>query len=182
MSRVVFLLEEASMKILLEGLLPRLFPDLKFLCIAHEGKNDLEKSIPRKLNAWNEPDVRFVVVRDNDNGDCLRIKDRLRALCTSAGRTETLVRIVCQELEAWYLGAPEALAQAYRQPKLANLAEKAKYREPDKLPKPSADLEKLLPEFQKLDCARRMGEILSESDHRSPSFRAFLSGLRRITA
>jgi hypothetical protein len=37
MSRVVFLLEELSMKTLLEGLLPRLVPDLPFLCVTHEG-------------------------------------------------------------------------------------------------------------------------------------------------
>ena len=51
MNRVVFLLEEASMRDLLNGLLPRLYPDLTFLCLAHEGKSDLERSIPRKLRA-----------------------------------------------------------------------------------------------------------------------------------
>ena len=55
MNRIVFLLEEYSMKVLLEGLLPRLFPELPFLCIPHQGKQDLEKSIPRKLRAWREP-------------------------------------------------------------------------------------------------------------------------------
>jgi len=69
MSRVVFLLEERSMKILLEELLPRLVPGMPFICIPHEGKQDLEKSISRKLRAWREPGARFVVVRDNDGGD-----------------------------------------------------------------------------------------------------------------
>ena len=59
MNRVVFLLEEYSMKALLDGLLPRLFPDLLFQCVPHDGKGDLEKSIPRKLRAWREPGVRF---------------------------------------------------------------------------------------------------------------------------
>ena len=94
MSHIVFLLEEPSMKILLEGLLPRLFPGLNYLCIAHDGKNDLDKSIPRKLKAWNDPQVRFVVLRDNDNGDCVQLKQRLRGMCAAAGRPETLVRIV----------------------------------------------------------------------------------------
>jgi len=49
---LVFLPEERSMKTFLEALLPRLFPDLAFFCIAHEGKSDLEKSIPRKLKGW----------------------------------------------------------------------------------------------------------------------------------
>lgn len=52
MSRLVFLLEEYSMAVLLEDLLPRIYPDLPFLCMSHEGKQDLEKSIPRKLRAW----------------------------------------------------------------------------------------------------------------------------------
>ena len=63
MRRIVFLLEERSMKVLLDGLLPRLFPDVAFLCVPHEGKQDLEKSLPRKLRAWREPGVRFVVLR-----------------------------------------------------------------------------------------------------------------------
>ena len=37
MNRVVFLLEEYSMKALLDGLLPRLFPDLLFQCVPHDG-------------------------------------------------------------------------------------------------------------------------------------------------
>lgn len=68
---IVFLLEEPSMKALLEGMLPRLFPGLNFQCVSHEGKSDLDKSIPRKLRAWREPGVRFIIVRDNDNANCI---------------------------------------------------------------------------------------------------------------
>jgi hypothetical protein len=78
--RVIFLLEEPSMKSLLEGLLPRLFPGWiereHFLCIAHQGKSDLDASIPRKLKAWQFPDDRFVIVRDNDNADCISMKSK----------------------------------------------------------------------------------------------------------
>ena len=63
------------MAVLLEGLLPLLYPGLPFQCVSHEGKNDLEKSIPRKLRAWREPGVRFVIIRDNDGGDCRRVKE-----------------------------------------------------------------------------------------------------------
>ena len=45
MRKVIFLLEELSMKAFLEGYLTRLMPDLDFLFIQHEGKQDLEKSI-----------------------------------------------------------------------------------------------------------------------------------------
>ena len=121
MSRIVFLLEDYSMKVLLDGLLPRLFPELSFLCVPHEGKQDLEKSLPRKLRAWREPGVRFVVVRDNDGADCRDLKSRLVALCASGGREDALVRIACQEVEAWYLGDPEALAAVYGEPTLRAL-------------------------------------------------------------
>ena len=117
-TRVVFLLEEESMKVLLEGLLPRIFPQLNFQCIHHEGKSDLEKSIPRKLRAWREPGVRFVVLRDNDGTDCVFLKQRLLKICSDAGGKDTLVRIVCEELEAWYLGEPDALAEAFDDEKL----------------------------------------------------------------
>ena len=62
---------------LLEVLLPRLFPGLSFQCVPHEGKQDLEKSIPRKLKAWRVPGVFFCVIRDNDSGDCRALKERL---------------------------------------------------------------------------------------------------------
>ena len=101
------------MRDLLYGLLPRLYPDLTFLCLVHEGKSDLEKSIPRKLRAWREPGVRFVVLRDNDGDDCMHLKQKLARICQESGRADTLVRIVCQELEAWYLGEPDALADAF---------------------------------------------------------------------
>lgn len=86
MRRIVFLLEEYSMKVLLEGLLPRWFPGLDFLCVPHEGKQDLEKSIPRKLQAWREPGVRFVVLRDDDGADCRALESRRVELCRDAGR------------------------------------------------------------------------------------------------
>ena len=55
MSRVVFLLEEYSMKVLLDGLLPRLFPGLPFLCVPHEGKHDFERSMLKER--FRDPDA-----------------------------------------------------------------------------------------------------------------------------
>ena len=100
MNKIVFLVEEASMKELLDGLLPRLFPDMSFLCISHNGKTHLERNARTKLRGWREPGVRFVILRDADLGDCVEIKRRLVQMCEDSGRPDTLVRIVCQELEA----------------------------------------------------------------------------------
>ncbi len=40
MKRIVFLLEEYSMRVFLEGFPPRFFPDLNYQCIHHEGRRD----------------------------------------------------------------------------------------------------------------------------------------------
>ena len=182
MNRVVFLLEEASMRDLLYGLLPRLYPDLTFQCLVHEGKSDLEKSIPRKLRAWREPGVRFVVLRDNDGDDCMHLKQKLVRICQESGRADTLVRIVCQELEAWYLGEPAALADAFEIEKLREIGRKARFRDPDAVQQPSQALRRLVPGFRKVNGARTMASYLSRARNRSRSFQVLLSGLDRVYA
>jgi hypothetical protein len=180
MSRIVFLLEERSMKILLEGLLPRLVPGISFICIPREGKQDLEKSIPRKLRAWREPGVRFVLVRDNDGGDCKALKQRLMAICAEAGRADTLIRIACQELEAWYFGEPTAPAKAFGKVRLNDIGNKSRYRKPDMIQQPSREIKKLIPEFQKVSGARKMSRHLSKDGNRSRSFQVFMDGILRL--
>jgi len=179
-NRIVFLLEEHSMRVFLEGLLPRAVPGLSFLCITHEGKNDLEKSIPRKLRAWREPGARFMIVRDNDGADCRRLKASLLALIPEERRPHTLVRLACQELEAWYFGEPAALAAAFSAPELASLGARARFRKPDVIQEPSAALAELAPAFQKVSGARAMGRLLDPDDNGSTSFRVFLDGIRRL--
>ena len=179
MSRVVFLLEEYSMKVLLDGLLPRLFPELRFLCVPHDGKHDLEKSIPRKLKAWREPGVRFVVMRDNDRGDCRQTKRRLTELCTEGGRRDTIVRLACQELEAWYLGASDALAEAFHREDLRTIGDKARFRDPDAIDQPAKALAELVDEFQKISGARHLAQHLSRTN-RSRSFQVMIEGLDRV--
>jgi hypothetical protein len=182
MSRIVFLLEERSMKVLLDGLLSRIFPDLRFLCVPHEGKQDLEQSIPRKLRAWREPGVRFVVIRDNDGGQCVALKGGLRKLCEQGGRDDTLVRIACQELEAWYLGDPDALAAVFGNERLRRIGNKARYRDSDAVTRPSDALASLAPAFQKVSGARQMAKHLSRERNRSRSFQIMLEGIERLRA
>ena len=179
MSRLVFLLEEYSMKVLLDILLPRLVPNLQFLCVPHEGKQDLEKSVLRKLRAWREPGVRFVVLRDKDGGDCRELKCKLKSLCDAGGRSDVLVRIACEELEAWYLGEPAALAKAFQNKKLSRLRAEARFRDPDAVVRPSDVIKELVPEFQKVSGARRMAGVLTRKGNRSRSFQALLKGIDR---
>lgn len=183
--RLVFLLEEPSMKVLLDGLLPKLVPGWAagehFLCVPHEGKSDLLRSVPRKLAAWRIPDDRFVVMHDNDGADCQAVKARLVRLCADSRRPDTLVRLVCQELEGWYLGDLDALADAFDAPKLLAPAARKRYLDPDTVMKPSEELKRLVPAFQKGVAARRMGTALRDPDqNRSRSFQVFVAGVRRL--
>jgi hypothetical protein len=182
MKRLVFLLEEYSMKVFLDDLLPRFFPDLPFLCVQHEGKHDLEKSISRKLRAWKEPGVRFVVVRVNDGGDCHALKVKLVSLCKEGQRDDAIVRIACQELEAWYFGDLDAVAEAFEDERLRDLAEKERFRDPDAVVGPARALEDLVPAFQKVSGARRMAAVIQRDRNRSRSFQAFVDGVARAAA
>lgn len=182
--RIVFLLEEPSMKILLDGLLPRLLSGAvegqHFLCVPHEGKSDLDRSVPRKLSAWRVPGDRFVILRDNDSADCVQSKARFQALCHANGRPETLVRLVCQELESWYVGDLQALAQAFENPKLNTPALRKRFVAPDDWQKPSVEVKRLVPAFQKGSGARAMAVCLNETGNLSRSFQVFVAGVRRI--
>lgn len=183
--RLVFLLEEPSMKLLLEGLLPRLMPGWvagqHFLCVAHQGKSDLDLSIPRKLSAWQYPGDRFVIVRDNDAADCVAVLKKIKGLCAVAGRPDTLVRLACQELEAWYLGDLEAVAAAFEQPKANTPALRKRFANPDSWEKPSVELKRLVPSFQKGAGARAMAQHLRNPEHnRSHSYGKFVTGVQRV--
>jgi Domain of unknown function (DUF4276) len=178
---LVFMLEERSMKVFLEGLLPRVLPpEVPFKLIPHEGKTDLERSIARKLRTWRTPDTRFVVVRDQDSGDCTKIKQRLSKLCHDAGKAEAHVVIACRELEAWFIGDLEAVGRAYDQPALAALQDKAKYRDPDHVSSPSRELAALVPGYGKVDGARRMGTCMPPDRSRSRSFTHFIRKVKAI--
>jgi len=105
MTTLVFMLEEPSARAALEGYLPRVLPahvDVRYLVF--EGKQDLEKRMARSMRAWRLPDSRFIVLRDQDSGDCLVIKQRLVERCQEGRRSDAVVRIACRQLEAWFIG------------------------------------------------------------------------------
>jgi hypothetical protein len=183
MTQMVFLLEEPSMKALLDGFLPKVVPQsIEVITIPHEGKSDLERSIPRKLRAWRMPQAHFFIVRDQDAADCRLVKKELLKLTRGAGRAHVCVRIACRELESWILGDTEALAQVFQKPALRKLAVKELLRNPDALGSPAQELKKLVPEYQKVSGARAIGPRLDAKRSSSESFRAFVSAVELAVA
>ena len=180
MSTVVFLLEEESARDLVEGLLPRLVPEVCVQYLVFEGKQHLEGEITRKLRGWQKPGSRFGVLRDQDAGDCRHVKRRLVDLAEASGRRDVLVRVACREIESWLLGDWKAVALAFERPQLAEQAKKAAYRDPDKLSNPVAELRKYIFDYQKRDGARRIGRYLDPGRSTSTSFKVFCSGVRQL--
>lgn len=182
--KLVFLLEEESMKRALEGILPRLLPEgVDYKLVPHEGISHLERSIPTKLRGWREPNVRFVIVRDQESHpDCKALKAKLAGLCAEAGRPDSLVRIVCCALESWFLADLAAVGTAFGKPGTAKHQMKNPQRTPDHIVSPVQLLKQFIPTYQKISGARAIGPHLDIENTRSPSFRAFIDGVRRVAA
>ena len=177
---LVVLLEEPSAEDFLREIIRKVVPET--VCVhflVFEGKQDLEKQLPRRVRGWLQPNSRFFVMRDQDSGDCRQIKNRLVDLCVQAGRADAVVRIACRELESFFLGDLEAVAKAFNRPQIARHRQTAKYRNPDLLGSPVDELRKLVPGYQKREGARRISPFLNLEVNQSRSFIAVIAGLNK---
>lgn len=178
--KLVFMTEEMSMKCFLDGILPKVLPEeISYITIPHEGKSDLQKSIPIKLRAWTESGVKFVIVQDQDTNDCRELKQKLIELCKFDSH-EKLIRIACRELEAWYFGDLQAVSVAYGK-NLTKLANKSAYRIPDNIMNPKKELRKYLPNHQQISGAKKIAEHIDVDRNTSHSFKCFIQGVGRLT-
>jgi hypothetical protein len=182
MKTIVFFLEEPSAKEMLEGLLPRILPpDATPRYIVFQGKQDLEKNLVKRLRGWLLPGSVFVVMRDQDAGDCVTVKKRLVDLCLQAGKEDTLVRIACRELESFYLGDLQAVEKGLGLRGIASEQRKSKFRNPDELGNPSEELSKLTHGiYQKKPGSRAIAPCFDLSANKSNSFNVLLAGIKRL--
>jgi hypothetical protein len=178
MKHLVFLLEEPSAQDALQAWVPAWLPgDVQVHYQVFQGKQDLERKMVMRMRGWLLPNTRFIVMRDQDSGDCKEVKAGLVKRCTEAGRPDAIVRVACRELEAFFLGDWVAVAQAYERPALGKLAAKATYRNPDGLGSPSKELARHLPGYQKRDGARRIAPLVDPERNKSASFHALRSAV-----
>lgn len=182
---VFFFLEEESMKVMLEIILPKIMPGhISYRLISFNGKSELQSSLPKKLRAIvaSYPDARFVVVQDKDRADCAVLKNKLKDICRGAGAEHTLVRIVCNELENWLLGDLDAIERAYS---LSGFAEAnvntRKFRNIDGMTNSSQEIRRLVSAYSgKVAGARAIATHMEINRNRSHSFCVFVSGIRRL--
>ncbi|MBU2572818.1 MAG: DUF4276 family protein [Elusimicrobia bacterium] len=178
MTRLVLMLEEKAARVFLEGVLAKIAPRINCTYITHDGKKDLEISIPRKLRAWREPNLHFLILRDKDSEDCVSLKRKLLKICEDTGRPDCTVRIAVHCLESWILGDMKALSNAYDKPAVAGLSRKAKFRNPDRLANAEDELLKIIPEYQKVSGARAIAPFINTASNFSYSFNVFIKTIR----
>jgi hypothetical protein len=181
MTDIVVLAEEPSGRIIAECLAQRLNLSERTLCLAHQGKGDLERSFPRKIGGWRSPrPPRFLVMRDNDGADCLALKKRLLELVPNGAAKRVKIRLVVQELESWYLGDLDAATRAGLLSVGAMEANKrrALLRNPDKIGNAKQIFKNRIAPGGQIALARSIGPHLSLTDNRSKSFHAFVDALR----
>jgi len=179
MRELVFLLEEESAKVLIQGILPRLgatLPSVRF--IVFDGKQDLMRQLERKLRAYLNPEARFIILRDKDSADCVEVKAEIRTSCERAGKGGATIRIACHEIESWYLADLDAVGRAYGK-ELGNLQSKEKFRDPDALGNPVQELKRLVPEYDKVSGSRALSKALDLGNRRSRSFYHFMTAIAR---
>lgn len=182
MKELVFFLEEASARAMLEGIIPRLLSEkVAVRYVVFEGKRDLEDHIIRRLRGYLVPDAMFVILRDQDSSDCHELKTSLVEKCRQAGKSDVLVRIACHELESWYLADLYAVEKGLRLTGITEMQNKKKFRTPDNLSNPYQELRSLTKnKYQKVGGSRAIGPHLDLSNQRSRSFSVFITGVKEL--
>lgn len=117
---------------------------------------------------------------DQDGNECKLLKRQIAELCEQGRRKDALIRIVCHELESWFLGDLGAVEEAFGMSGLGRRQQETKFRDPDRLANPSEILKSLVPGYQKISGARSISEYMNPDVNKSTSFAVFLNGLKRV--
>lgn len=196
------LVEEPAVEAALKELLPKVLKSgTPFHVIVHEGKDDLLKKLPGRLQgyrAWIPSDWRIMVLIDEDRQDCRKLKIQLERIAREAGFAtkssarsrrpfQVLNRLAIEELEAWFFGDVGAIVQAF--PRVSrHLEKKAGYRDPDAITGGTWEtLERVLQRagyfpggLPKIETARKIARLMDPGVNRSKSFQVFRDGLSQL--
>ncbi len=203
LEKLIVFVEEPSMEVALEHLLPKLmvntdFEIRRFLC-----KDDLLKNLPDRLRGYSAflpENWALLVLVDRDDDDCTVLKQTLEDMAERAGlisktkagngnRFQVANRIAIEELEAWFFGDWAAVQAAYpRVP--ATIPQKASYRDPDAILGGTWEaLERVLKRsgyyktgLRKMECARAVAQHMEPTRNSSKSFQSFSSAVSAAVA
>ena len=180
---LVLVVEEPSKRHFLEPFLQHwsLPPTLVVRFVVANGHSDLTKRLHTLVRSWRTPYTRFLVLCDQDSADCVDRKGELVAQIPPSRRGDVVVRIVCTELEGWYLTDPAALDAS-----LPGFSHRVDLRRqplgsPDSIARPAERIARSM-SFRKRNLAQAMGARMSRDQSSSPSLNLFIRTLDQIAA
>lgn len=179
--------EEPSAKNVFQAILPRILPpSVHFRIYDHQGKQDLEHALKSAIPSISKiPGSRVLVTRDQDN-DCKELKKALVAILDKKCSCPYFVRIICQELESWFLGDMVAVQKAYARFKAESYINRAEFRNVDSLQKPHQQILEIIPEYSgrtslpKLETSEKIAEFLEVQRNTSKSFHHTIDCIKRL--
>lgn len=182
--------EEPSAKNVFESILPNILPkDVNFRIYPHQGKQDLEKAIKKAIPTISRiPGSRILITRDQDSGDCKEIKQNIIELIDDKCECDYFVRIVCRELESWFLGDLHAVKKAFPRLNPEQYQTKADFRNVDKIVNANKYLLKIIPEYSdrdnlpKLEASESISKHFNLSKNTSTSFNHTISAIKKLVS
>ncbi len=198
-----FFVEEESMEIFLQTLIPKLIGNILYGIYPFQGKRELLALLPDRLRGYarmNEQNGCVIVIIDRDNKDCKTLKADLEKIALDAGlitkssqgtnsRFQVINRIAIEELEAWYFGDWSAVISAY--PEVPpSIPTNSKYSNPDAIQGGTEEaLEKIFRKagyhksgLRKREAAREIVPHIIPSRNTSKSFQVFRDAIQQLVA
>lgn len=181
--------EESSAEICFKSVLSQAIPSSQsFKIFAHRGREDLKQALRKALPVISrEQGAKILITIDQDKHDCKTLKKELQEIIRGNCQCPNKIRIVCKELESWFLGDLAAISKAYPRFKPEKYHNKSEMRNVDEIEQPSKKLIKMLTETNGGKCpskgelSQRISPHLNVSLNTSTSFQQTIQAIKILT-
>ena len=178
--------EELSAKNVFDIILPQILPqNVSFNVFSHQGKQDLIKALRTTIPTISKiQGAKILITHDQDSADCKEIKKKLKDVINEKCHCDFFIRIVCKELESWFLGDLEAVEKAYPRFKSSQYKDKANMRDVDSIVNPSYYLCRVIysqnKKLPKIEVSQKISPFLTIENNTSTSFQHTISAIKQL--
>lgn len=134
------------------------------------------------------PEARILIIHDKDDKECKEVKQQLVDIVGNKSSYPILFRIICHELECWFLGDMDAIEKAFPRFKAKHYKNKNLYRNVDNITNAPQILRQIIPEYKntiflpKIETSRKIAPYLNIDRNSSQSFKHFILGVKKLIA
>ncbi len=181
--------EEPSAEKCFSHFLPKLLSSsVKFKIFAHGGRENLKQALQKTLPTISrEQNAKILITIDQDDYDCKTLKEELQEIIRTKCQCPYKIRIVCKELESWFLGDLLAISKAYPRFKPEKYRNKSNMKKVDDIIKPSKKLIKMITEIDgriflsKGELSEKISPHLDINSNTSTSFNQTIKSVEELT-